>query len=328
MTRTVSTAASAEPSNPSPSPRGAASPLHDAAWMARLIGSVTGETEETVLRRLKREYDRPGSSVAEDFAKHSLPRYTWSEGLIRFYGQTDAFIYELAVWNRNKLKAGLRQFVVRRLNAHAKARPGGRALRVLSIGDGLGFDSLAMERAGNEVVYFELPGRSEAFARRLFAETDSPVSVMTDLSAAGGGSFDAVVCLDVLEHAPDPPAEIARVVTLLRPGGLAFFSAPFFLILPQYPTHLKTNRHHSGSLALYRHRGLRLIDGSWGWAPLVFEKPDPAHPAPRNWLNVLMIHVVGVFLCLGRFVAAPFILAHAVRCTANRWFTSPAHSAR
>ena len=283
---------------------------------------MTGEPEDVVTARLRREFWWPGVSVSEDFRRRGLVRYTWGEGLIRFYGETDSFIYELAVWNRNWLKGVMRRSAMTYVARHA-LRPG-RPLRVLSIGDGLGFDSLELSRAGHDVTYYELPGRSEAFARRLFSETGAAVTVITDSQEADAASFDAVLCLDVLEHAPDPSAVVGDVVRKLRPGGLAVFSAPFFLILPWYPTHLKANRRHSGSLALYHEHGLRLVDGSWTWAPLVLQKADAAGRRSVNWFKVpLIVLVTGPVLMLGRWFSWLFLGCHWLRWLTNRWFVPP-----
>jgi len=40
------------------------------------------------------------------------------------------------------------------------------------------------------------------------------------------GSFDLILCLDVLEHLLDPWATLARIQTLLRPGGRVITSLP------------------------------------------------------------------------------------------------------
>ena len=46
---------------------------------------------------------------------------------------------------------------------------------------------------------------------------------MEDLEAAGQ-AFDAVVCLEVVEHVPDPGAFLKSCAALVRPGGLMLLS--------------------------------------------------------------------------------------------------------
>jgi 2-polyprenyl-6-hydroxyphenyl methylase / 3-demethylubiquinone-9 3-methyltransferase len=38
------------------------------------------------------------------------------------------------------------------------------------------------------------------------------------------GAFDAVTCLEMLEHVPDPASIVASCARLVRPGGQVFFS--------------------------------------------------------------------------------------------------------
>jgi 2-polyprenyl-6-hydroxyphenyl methylase/3-demethylubiquinone-9 3-methyltransferase len=44
------------------------------------------------------------------------------------------------------------------------------------------------------------------------------------LAAAEPGSFDAVTCMEMLEHVPDPPAIVSACAALLKPGGRLFVS--------------------------------------------------------------------------------------------------------
>lgn len=46
------------------------------------------------------------------------------------------------------------------------------------------------------------------------------------------GSFDGVLCLEVLEHVPRPGAVVMEIERVLKPGGRAWFSMPFL-----YPLH-------------------------------------------------------------------------------------------
>src|SRR5690349_21548125 len=78
-------------------------PLRNAAQMASLIAEVTGDSIDRVLEKLEIERRHPGRSVAEDFARHGARLYTDSPEMSAFYESTDAFLYELAVWNCNML---------------------------------------------------------------------------------------------------------------------------------------------------------------------------------------------------------------------------------
>src|SRR5690606_30770937 len=45
-----------------------------------------------------------------------------------------------------------------------------------------------------------------------------------ELATEQPAAFDAVTCMELLEHVPDPPALIAACARLVRPGGSVFFS--------------------------------------------------------------------------------------------------------
>ncbi len=44
------------------------------------------------------------------------------------------------------------------------------------------------------------------------------------LAEQQAGSFDHVTCMEMLEHVPDPGSIIAACATLVKPGGMVFFS--------------------------------------------------------------------------------------------------------
>jgi SAM-dependent methyltransferase len=295
-----------------PSPR-AFDPLRNTDQMVGLISEVTGTPPEVVLSKLKREFERPGVIVNDDFSAAGLVRYEWSQGMADFYSKSDAFVYELAVWNRNRMKSQMRRWVVERLSQNSQT------LNVLCLGDGLGFDCLAFAKAGHRVTYCELPGYSPAFATRLFARTNTQVTVLDDFSAIPESAFDAVVCLDVLEHVSNVDSVVGLIVRYLQPGGQALISAPFFLIHPAYPTHLRANRKHSGSLSLYRQHGLELIGGRPGWNPVIFQQSGPKS-SDGNKLEKFKVRLSRLLMLFGRFTVLPFTPFVLLRRYNNRWF--------
>ena len=280
------------------------------------ISEITGQSRDLVQDRLWEEYENPGINVERAFKKAGLKPHTWSEEMPRFYRQTDAFIYELVIWNKNKLKRRFRRWAKGYFDSCD-----GKKDKVLCIGDGLGFDSAYFAQAGYHVTYFEMPGYQLSFAQRVFAETPADIAVITDADDIPLNTFDAVVCLDVLEHVPNPPAFVHQIAGYLQPGGWLIVHAPFYMIHHSKPTHLKANRRYAGSLSLYQKNGFRLIDGKGGWNPLVLEKVgNTSVKYKRSRMKLLALRIAGLCLCVGRFFIWPFLLVNAYHQRRREWF--------
>lgn len=293
-------------------------PLQNPALMARLISEVTGAPVDQVTARLRDEFSHPGSSVAKAFRARGLRSFEAGPGMDLFYQETDAFLYETAVWNRNLVKRQMRNWIIRHLRQFATI-VGKPSLDVLMLGDGMGFDSVAISSAGHRVTYMELPSLQIGFATRLFDLAGQSIRMVTDPGLLDGREFDVVVALDVLEHVPDPPAFVRMMAGYLRPGGRLVSHAPFYMIHPSYPTHLAANRRFSGSLRLYTDAGLHLVDGQSCWNPLVLEKPaDGVSPTSRAC--PFRFQPTGLYLMLGRISTLPFHPLHWYRRTRDRWF--------
>ncbi|HLW67007.1 MAG TPA: class I SAM-dependent methyltransferase [Gemmataceae bacterium] len=276
-------------------------PLDDNRTLIDWIANLTGAPPEQVRQRLHREERDIGHNVREDLRRRRLHRHVWSDGLLEFYRETDAFLYELVAWNRHPDKLKLRNWV-----AEFLAFQGGRR-RILCLGDGLGFDSLYLHRVGHEVTYSELSDLSSRFARTLFAHAGaSPALYHETADKLPPESFDVVACLDVLEHVPDPPSLLADLARAIRPGGFLIVSAPFWMLTRECPTHLRSNRKYSGRLiSLARANGLSLYDGRWIWEPLVLVKAGPGFEAKANRWRRFRLHLTGTLLATGNITVAP-----------------------
>ena len=62
------------------------------------------------------------------------------------------------------------------------------------------------------------------------------VSDITNIPVADG-SFDAVMCTEVLEHVPDPVAALTELNRVLKPGGYLLITAPFASLTHFAPYH-------------------------------------------------------------------------------------------
>ena len=292
--------------------------LGDEQQVVEWIAEVTGSDESSIRDCLRREFEQPGANVARAFAEESLEPYTWSEELVRFYERTDAFLYELVLWNRNSIKRRMRSYIAKYLAEYK-----GSGQNVLCVGDGLGFDSFYFALNGHKVTYYEVPGFSHRFASKLFSLADADIKIASETEQIRENYFDAVVCLDVLEHIKDVPGFLRQLVDFIHPGGILIAHAPFYMIHPANPTHLKINRKYSGSLALYRDCGLSLINGTFFWNPLIFEKMsnDVKNRKPqRSVLGMFSLKLGGLYLSLGRFSTLPFLWIDSYRTSHNRWF--------
>lgn len=100
-------------------------------------------------------------------------------------------------------------------------------LRILDIGCGGGLISEPLARLGGTVTGID-PAEENIAAARLHAEGQGlaidyrPTSV--EQLAESGERFDVAVCLEVIEHVPDPAALIASCAETVRPGGLLVVS--------------------------------------------------------------------------------------------------------
>ena len=100
-------------------------------------------------------------------------------------------------------------------------------LRVLDIGCGGGLVSEPVARMGASVTGLD-PGEENILAARAHAEPqglaiDYRIGLVEDL-AARGEQFDAVLCLEVVEHVPDVGAFVKTCASLVRPGGVMILS--------------------------------------------------------------------------------------------------------
>lgn len=112
--------------------------------------------------------------------------------------------------------------------AYVAARTSLRGARVLDVGCGGGLLSEALAAAGAEVTAIDLAPGVLDVARLHLYETGVTVDYreisVEALAVEQPGRFDAITCMEMLEHVPDPGSVIDACARLLRPGGRWFAS--------------------------------------------------------------------------------------------------------
>ena len=102
-----------------------------------------------------------------------------------------------------------------------------QSLSILDVGCGGGLITEPLARLGARMTGLD-PAAENIEAARRHADGQRldiayRVGRIEDL-AAEGLTFDAVVCLEVVEHVPDPAAFVRTLAELVRPGGLMLLS--------------------------------------------------------------------------------------------------------
>jgi len=138
---------------------------------------------------------------------------------------------------------------------------------------------------------------------------------------APDGSFDAIVCTEVLEHVPEPIRAVHELARLLRPGGVVLLTAPLLSIPHQEPYHFyggytehwyRRFLDEAGCevLEISRNQGFFSLCGDFTqwFNALLHPRRTRGHPAGRRavlfvlWLaSFAMVRVVGP---LGRWLDA------------------------
>jgi 2-polyprenyl-6-hydroxyphenyl methylase/3-demethylubiquinone-9 3-methyltransferase len=130
-------------------------------------------------------------------------------------------------WDENGPQKPLHHLNPARLGYVVKQLPL-RGRKVLDVGCGGGLLSEAMAREGAEVVALDLAAELIEIAKLHLYESNLKVDYrlqsVESLAEEMAGQFDAITCMEMLEHVPDPSSILRACEKLLKPGGKLFIS--------------------------------------------------------------------------------------------------------
>ncbi len=100
--------------------------------------------------------------------------------------------------------------------------------KVIDVGCGGGILSESMAELGAEVTGIDLGEKALKVARLHLLESGRKVDyrhiAAEAMAAENPAAFDAVTCMEMLEHVPSPASIVDACAQLARPGGWVFFS--------------------------------------------------------------------------------------------------------
>jgi len=208
------------------------------------LATFTGLSRDECLQRLK-TYSPAELAEAWTAANPSTP-----EEIVRFYEQTDLYVWELMQWHASQARAPYWAA----LSSAVERFPPSAWPRVYEFGCGIGTDSLFLAQHGYDVVLVDVESPTLAFARHRFARRNvrGRFEVSTGILPQPVGTFDVAVCMDVFEHLPQPVAAARRIVEALRPGGV-LIQQGVFADEGTTPCHLHEHHDEFGGFRWYAH---------------------------------------------------------------------------
>ena len=135
----------------------------------------------------------------------------------------DAHLIDLASWHLNSSNYIADTLRLQQDFAHGK---------VLDFGGGIGTHALAASFLSDvEHVWFvDLNPQNRSFVEQRAKQLgiEDQISVHRDLESTSNVIFDSVICLDVLEHLPDPSKQLEIFLEKLAPEGIALMNWYFY----------------------------------------------------------------------------------------------------
>jgi len=101
------------------------------------------------------------------------------------------------------------------------------------------------------------------------------------------GSYDSVICSEVLEHVPAPEESIKELIRVLKPGGVLALSVPRFL--PEWICWQLSEGYQQmpgGHVRIFKHKTLKKLATSEGMSYQGFHWAHGLH-SPYWWLQCL-----------------------------------------
>jgi 2-polyprenyl-3-methyl-5-hydroxy-6-metoxy-1,4-benzoquinol methylase len=178
-----------------------------------------GITEEEFKKRID---DNPQRAI-DDWKKYGIGEYD---------KYTDANIYGLVGFNDDERIENLTYFIK---NISGK--------KVLDFGGGIGTISRALEDNGNEVFYYDVPSRTQDFAK-FVSEKLKYKTVFLNKEEISLKKYDIIITADVLEHLKNPMLYVKLLDSFLVSGGTWITTGLNFSVGEHTPMHLFENTNY------------------------------------------------------------------------------------
>jgi len=139
------------------------------------------------------------------------------EQVEKFYQDADHYLYELIPWN----------YISEDFNKRVSSLFFYHNKNILELGAGIGSLSIALAYAGNQVTYYDISEKLQAFALQRFQDRQLNIPIVKSLT--GLREFDIVVAIDFFEHIHKDtlPNLLKEIAGILKDGGFLYHRSNF-----------------------------------------------------------------------------------------------------
>ena len=198
--------------------------------------------------------------------RRSVPDGADEGAVTRFYNESKTELFDLARWHSNDA-IHYRTLMCADI---AATRPG---RDYLDYGSGIGSDALVFASCGFNVTLADISKPLLEFARWRCGRRGFDVQAIDLKNESLPHGYDAVICLDVLEHIHRPLRTLNAIHRSMRPGALLFMHAPFGYDedRPMHVVHEDIVTPRMRTVGFNWRNDLEARFPEWLWHPKVYE---------------------------------------------------------
>ena len=226
-------------------------------------------TIDAAMELVNLEKNNPGLAVKNDIKNYDVIPYEDSSQISYLYKNGIGLAIELAATYDEPARLHMASYIYCVLTElQIKSE---RKIKILALGDGIGIDSIRLAHAGFDVVYMDY----DESVMSAIAKSNIDIAIKNNgnlnisLINKVEELYDAVICLEVIEHISTPMQFIESIASYLTDDGLLLISDCFNGIESRWPTHLASNEKNSGLLPFMAAQNFELIN----YNRLPFAKP-------------------------------------------------------
>ena len=203
----------------------------------------------SVLQLIEIDRQNPGAAVIQDVRAFDVVPFAMSEQMDCLYKNGFGLAIELASTYDDPGRLQMAAFIICALQEMQMDMS--EPLRILALGDGIGIDTIRIAKAGFCVDYMDYDqSNMSKIATLNFEQASSDPLIADRISVIHrvAHKYDAIVCLEVIEHVSSPREFASNIAEYLADQGVLFISECFNGIENRWPTHLQSNEKYAGSL--------------------------------------------------------------------------------